>query len=158
MSEPIDTYSTALAAHTATLVHAAIIDVAFERGRDLPDRRVSSAGGAVYDCEMVSVSILSLSEGLAGEVGVWNPMCDPPINLSLELAIVRCANEKPAGVKGNLPPEPEWITADLVSADADADILLAAARQLGFRDIQVTFNGPAGGMISTVLAGAVSPL
>lgn len=158
MSLPLEDPATGIvsAVRTVQALHAAIQEAALSQAITLPSRVIASAGGAVYDCEMVAVSALSAEEGLAGDVGVWSDRCDAPVTLVFEAAIVRCAHEKPAGPRGNLPPEPEWILTDLEAADADADILLTAARELDARQLQISFNGPNGGMISTVLTGRIS--
>lgn len=132
---------------------------ATELGVVLPDRRYATVGGAVYDCAQVSVSGLQIGPGLTGATAAGFAdlvPCDPVWNMSVEIAIVRCANEKPDGPRGELPPKVEWVEADVEAMSADAAVLAEAASALssdpaivaGAPTVALQFTQPQGGLVA----------
>lgn len=130
-------------------------------GVELPDRRVLPAGGAVYDCPMVAVSVTGLTAGLPDSTtpGGLVPCSPAAWSTQLELAIVRTANERPTGPRGELPPEPRDIEADLACVSADMAVLLGAVNDYvgdtRSGTASITIGQPQGGLIATVASTSV---
>lgn len=116
--------------HTvATTLMGAIVQSAIDMSVPIPDRHVLSAGGAVYDCEMVSVTALGVTVGLPGSVGASSLVpCGPEAwSVQAEMAIIRDSCEVPQGPRGELPPSPAAIEGELVAASADVAVLIEAS-------------------------------
>ena len=146
---------------------ASVEDAAVRLGVTLPARRYVTVGGAVYDCEQVSVSALSMTTGLVG--GLANPMsdlgpCDPIWNMIVEIAVVRCAQERPDGPRGELPPRLEWVSADATAMSQDSSVLTeavwaASADPLlaGEPQVNLAFTQPQGGLVAVVATVTYNP-
>ena len=137
----------------ARRVLTAVEAAALSAGVTLPTRAYVATGGVVYDCEMVSVSMINLNTGFANAAGA-EPMvsmdnCGPTWQIVCEVAIVRCAQEKMWGPRLENPPKIEWIEGDLTTASADAAILAEAAAQLtgvGVPSVMINFFQTEGAM------------
>lgn len=124
----------------------------------LPDRRFVNTGGTVYDCESVAVTLVSSTTGLVDPTGehpgtAFNPR-GPVWQLTLGLAIVRCAAERPTGRRGDGIPDVADIEQDASASSQDAAILIQAVDSLLGDDAQagvnleVTFNQTEGGLFA----------
>lgn len=132
-------------------------------GHALPTRQYVTTGGAVYDCEQVSVSANSITSGAAGSPDAGQPVggqCDTGWNVSIEMAVVRAAAEMPVGRRGTSPPTVECIEADTDNADRDAAVLSAAVEavagpgwdQYGNVPASIMFGEVQGGLTAVVLS------
>lgn len=140
-----------------------IEDSAVALGETLPDRRYITTGGAVYDCEQVTVSANSISVGIAGstndptQTNVGN--CGPGWTVVVEMAIVRQAQEAPVGRRGNQAPTVDCIESDTAISDSDAAILTQAIEavagpgwdQFGQVPASLLFGEVAGGLMAVVV-------
>lgn len=128
----------------------------------LPARRYITTGGAVFDCEQVTVSGNGLATGFAGfpEAGAPIDNVQPGWYVDAELAIVRNASEvDPGGI-----PSVECIEADTDRADKDAVILTKAIEslagpsydQLGRVPVSVTFGEVQGGLTVVLLNASLN--
>jgi hypothetical protein len=132
-------------------------------GTEIPDRRYVTTGGAVYDCEQVTVSANSITTGIAGATNDPTQTnvgpCAPGWTVAVELAIVRSAAEAPVGRRGNEPPSVDCIEADTAVAGADAAILTQAIEsiagpgwdQFGQVPASVQFGEVQGGLTAVVM-------
>jgi hypothetical protein len=150
----------------ARAVLAAILTSADELGVLLPERQLLTAGGVVYDCEEVAVTLINAGTGIVG--ADQNPMSDlAPIpavwNVTVGCAIVRRACEMPVGPRGQLPPTPDMIEADMVQMSADAAVLtgaaaaLAGTRLTGFPQVNLTFQQTEGGLVAVTTSVTMNP-
>lgn len=141
----------------ADRVAAALASAATSLGVALPARSLVTAGSAVFDCEMVAVTLISVGTGIPSSQS--DPMADlmlqraPVWQVTLGVSIVRCAQEKPDGARGDRPPRVEWILADSDAASADAAVIATAAYSLtddgSVPTVAIQFSQPEGGFIAT---------
>lgn len=129
----------------------------------LPSRTYVTTAGAVYDCEQYTVSANQITTGLAGSVEAGQPVgnCAPGWNCTFELAIVRCAREKPTVTRSEVkPPKVEDIELDTKQADADAAVLTRAVEsiagpgwdQYGTVPASIQFGEVEGGLFAVILS------
>lgn len=130
---------------------------------ELPARRYTTTGGAVYDCEQVTVSANSMTTGLAGSTQDLNSQalggCPPGWTVVVEMAIVRRACEAPGGRRGNEPPPVDGIQRDTTISSQDAAILTDAVEaiagpgweQYGTVPASLQFGEVSGGLMAVVL-------
>lgn len=135
----------------------AILSAADARSVAMPSRQVLSAGGVIHDCEQVYVTVLSMSEGLAGDDTGQAAPCNLIMNGIFEVGVVRCAAEKPDGPRGELPPQAGWIENDLIDASTDAAVLLDAIAGT-LKNVTVQFLAPQGGMRAVAITGQMDLL
>lgn len=142
-----------------------INDAAAAQDVELPERQYVTTGGAVYDCEQLTVSANSVSVGIAGADGggqVAN--CGPGWNVALELAIVRKACEAPSGRRGELPPKVDCIEEDTKQSSRDLALLTAGVTaiagpgwdQFGNVPASIQFGEVQGGLFAVVLTATLN--
>lgn len=137
----------------ATLLHFVEV-AACERSVQLPQRRVINAGGAVYDCELVSVSVAQLTLGLPSE-GSSRLVPSGPSAWTVfgDVAIVRRAAEMPQGPQGTGMPRVQDILRDVAVLSQDSAIIADAVNMYAelARDSTLSINiaAPLGGLIAT---------
>lgn len=141
----------------ARRVLGAVTASAAEAGVSLPDRHLVTTGSAVYDCEMVAVTYITVGTGIPGATadamaGILQQR--PPVwQAVLGVAIVRCASERPDGPRNSRPPTAAGIEADSAAASADAAVIANAAYSLtddwSVPDVAIQFFQPEGGFIAT---------
>ncbi len=147
-------------------MQGAINDAAAAADTELPERQYVTTGGAVYDCEQVTVSANSVSVGLAGAEGGAGQVanCGPGWNVTLELAIVRKACEAPTGRRGEKPPTVDCIEKDTEQASIDLSILTAGVTavagpgwdQYGNVPASILFGEVQGGLFAAVLTATLN--
>lgn len=125
----------------------------------LPGRRYTTVGGSVYDCEQVTVSVMSSAVGIVsaeGTGGLVGP-CDPTWNVTYEIAIVRKAHEANEGPRGQLVPTVEKIEADASGMSSAYAVLVNAIEAVSSDAIgvgrvtgSVQFGQPQGGLVAAV--------
>lgn len=127
----------------------------------LPTRQYVTLGGAVFDCEQVSVSAINSDPGLvSSDPGAINLLgnCDVPWNTNYEVAIVLCAVERVIGQRGESPPPVEKVDADALQISAAYAVLrdvvdvIVASGDLGTPSASIAFSQPQGGLIAVVLS------
>jgi hypothetical protein len=128
---------------------------------DLPTRQYVTLGGAVFDCEQVSVSAINSDPGLvSSDPGAINLLgnCDVPWNTNYEVAIVLCAAERIQGQRGEKAPPVEQVDADALKISAAYAVLrdvvdnIVASGDLGTPSASIAFSQPQGGLIAVVLS------
>lgn len=127
----------------------------------VPERQYVTTGGAVYDCEQVTVSANQITIGLAGDNGSGGAMvnCDSGWNVQLELAIVRSASEAPTGRRGDGAPTVECIERDAELSSSDVAMLTRAVgavagpnwEQFGVVPASIQLGEVQGGLLAAVL-------
>lgn len=151
MIEPGDLHANAQA--ILTQIEAEATNLSFS----LPERRYTTVGGAVFDCEQVSVSVMSVQTGVVSSEGnalqiVGN--CPPVWNASFEVAIVLCASEAVEGPRGQILPDVAKVEADSAAMSAAYAILVNAAEALvtdaGPVTCTIQLGQPQGGLIAAV--------
>lgn len=137
-------------------------NAAVAAGHDLPTRQYITTGGAVYDCEQVTVSANSITTGVAGAPDAGGPVgnCPPGWHTAIELAIVRNAAEMVQGRRGTSAPKVTDIELDTDAADKDASVLTTAVEtiagpgwdQYGQVPASIQFGEVQGGLTAVVLS------
>jgi hypothetical protein len=145
---------------SSTLLLRFIEEAAANQATALPERRVLASGGAVYDCEMVAVSVTQVLIGLPSAPEPALQSCGPASwSLQADLAIVRRAAEMPQGPRGEEPPLVEDLDRDAMSTSVDSAILVDAVSRYAdvTRDatISLVIGSPQGGLLSTVASVSV---
>lgn len=148
-------------AASANLILQAIRDAAVQLGPGyaLPERQYISAGGAVYDCEQVAVSVITSATGIVDPTGtplsaVGN--CNVVWNSTFEAAIVICSAETISGPRGAELPSAEQITEDAQNIDKMTDVLglaitaVAESGVAGNLTASIAYGQPQGGLIAAV--------
>lgn len=140
---------------SARRVLSAIKEAAAEADFDLPGRRYVTVGGSVYDCEQVTVSVMSATSGVAGAAipGETTPGCVQIWNATYTVAIVVCAAEANTGPRGNIAPTVEKIEEDTARMSAAFGVLTDAVQALtdtafGAYSVTFQFGQPQGGLIA----------
>jgi hypothetical protein len=100
-----------------------VIQVYYDAGVDLPDRKIVTLGEPVYDSEQLVVSFTDMSEGLVQGEDPQSP-CYIPVNATFKITVVRCAPV--ADNRGN-PPTPEQLNAATYTSLIDAYLLMKSS-------------------------------
>ena len=145
-------------------MQSAIVDADAAEDSSLPARQYVTTGGAVYDCEQMTISANSVSVGMAGGEGGPVGNCGPGWNVSLELAIVRNACEAPVGRRGERPPTVECIEQDTLRASKDLALLTTGVSaiagkgwdQFGQVPASIQFGEVQGGLFAVVLTATLN--
>jgi hypothetical protein len=143
----------------ATLLHY-VEDAAVSFGIRLPNRRTLTTGGAVYDCEMVTISSTQVTLGLpSGNDGRLVPCGPSSWTLQAQIAIVRCAAERPQGLRGEGPPRASDLIRDAAMTSKDCAVLAEAVGRYADLTNDATLSlatgSTQGGLIATVATVAV---
>lgn len=141
-----------------------ITATAADVGISLPERQLITAGGAVYDCEMVVVSMLTSRTGLIGAENMPSNLgegCDTNWSNTLEAAIVVCAQARMTGHGGRVLPTPAMIEQDATTVSLLGDLLVEAATRMGNEgygavSASLEYGSPQGGLIAAVLTVGVN--
>lgn len=128
-------------------------ELAIEQLLDLPAKQYATSGMAVYDCEQLAITGISLQSGLPGTgppAITTGMVCDGPWSLSFEIALVRCAPAMSAKGVISIAGYDEGFK--ITSRDAEFLIqLVDDVAGLGFDNVLATISlGPIeGGFIAT---------
>lgn len=138
----------------AILLHY-VDEAAISLGVRLPARRTVTSGGAVYDCEMVTVSPSLVVLGAPSNQDGRLVPCGPSMwAFTGDLAIVRKAAEHMTGARGTTPPSPAMLFKDSAQVSADAAVIVEAVNRYAdvTRDasLSIAIGSPLGGLIATV--------
>lgn len=140
---------------SARHVLSVVEQAAVEAGFTLPARRYVTVGGSVYDCEQVTVSVMSAASGVAGSAlpGQTTPGCTQIWNATYIAAIVVCAVEANSGPRGNIIPSVERVEEDTARMSAAFAVLTDAIQRLtetalGAYSVTFQFGQPQGGLIA----------
>lgn len=131
---------------------------ALENALELPSRRYVTVGGAVFDCEQVVVSGMSINTGLASPTGdslqLITSGCAVAWSAQIEAAIVFCANEKMGGTRGEQAPLVSGIEADAEKMSKCSAVLANVAEKMpdtfGPVSCNIQLGQPQGGLIAAV--------
>lgn len=142
---------------SARLLLDTVQEAAVALGVELPERRILTAGGVVYDCELVAVSAISSATGMAasGSMSALGP-CGTVWRNELEIAIVICSAETISGPRGQIAPTPAQIETDtenvskLADVIAETAILLTNSETVGEPTFSLQYGQPQGGLIAVV--------
>ena len=136
-----------------------VVEAAIPLGVDLPIRQYVTLGGAVFDCEQVSVSAMSSEVGtVSSDPGAINLLgnCPPTWNMSYELAIVTCAAERMETQRGSRAPDVARVDRDALQVSRSYAVLrdtidtIVASGDLGTPSASFQFGQPQGGLIACV--------
>lgn len=123
----------------------------------LPDRQYVTLGGAVFDCEQVSVAAMSANTGVVSATGEGLDVignCPPVWSAPFEAAIVLCANEKMGGPRGQLLPLVSAVEEDAAKMSLAAAVLINVAEGMtdSFGPVRCTIElgQPQGGLVAAV--------